>query len=167
MTTTTARPSQPLRPTETEKPGDSCVPPPMATQPGERTEGKRPGERRRRRATNPSSATALAMLTLRPVFATALPQLHIGPRRADGSMLVDDRASDRRFWVYTPRLNSQFRAGYRAGLWYLRTAGDVEPSPRSSGFPTASAAVATLRSDSQSLPLPAVSPRPDCRIVWS
>jgi hypothetical protein len=106
------------------------------------------------------------MLTRLPIFAAHVPEVHIGPRGTDGSILVVDRASDRRFLVYTPRLDSQFRAGYRAGLWYLRTSGDVEPSPRSPGFPTAAAAIDTLRL-SRSLPPRGVSPRPLCRVIWS
>jgi hypothetical protein len=106
------------------------------------------------------------MLTRQPISAVPVPQVHIGPRGADGSILVDDRASVRRFLVYTPRLDSQFRAGYRAGLWYVRTSGDVEPLPRSRGFPTAVAAIATLRFP-QSLPPQAVSPRPLRRVIWS
>jgi hypothetical protein len=106
------------------------------------------------------------MLTRLPVFAAPVPRVHISPRGTDGSILVDDRALDRRFLVYTPRLDSQFRAGYRAGLWYLRVLGDVEPSPRSPGFPTAIAAIDKLRQP-QSLPSRGASPRPRCRVIWS
>jgi hypothetical protein len=106
------------------------------------------------------------MLARQPVFATPVPQVHIGLRGTDGSILVDDRASDRRFLVYTPRLDSQFRAGYRAGLWYLRAPGDVEPSPRSPGFPTAVAAIDNLRL-SRSLPSRNASHRPRFRVIWS
>jgi hypothetical protein len=115
---------------------------------------------------NPASARALALLTRQPIFAAPVPQIHVGPRGADGSILVDDRASDRRFLVYTPRLDSQFRAGYRAGLWYVRTPGDIESSPRSPGFPTPVAAIDTLRSPRR-LPAPAPGPRPRCRVIWS
>ena len=107
------------------------------------------------------------MLTRQPVFAVPVPQIHVGPRAADGSILVDDRASNRRFRVYTPRLNSQFRAGYRAGLWYLRTAGDAEPSPRSPGFPTPDAAVETLRAASRDISPQAPRLAPHCRVIWS
>jgi hypothetical protein len=92
------------------------------------------------------------MLSRQPIFAADVPRLHVGRTGADGSIQVDDRALDRRYLVYTPRLNSQFQAGYRAGLWYVRTPGDVELSPRSPGFPTAVAAVDMLRSP-QGLPL--------------
>jgi hypothetical protein len=167
MTTTTARPSVPLPTTDAGQSGDSCPAPPTTAQPGVRAGGERPVERRRRRTTNPLSARALAMLMQRPIFAASLPQLHIGPRRTDGSMLVDDRATGRRVLVYTPRLNSQFRAGYRAGLWYLRAEGDAEPSPRSSGFPTAGAAVDTLRPASGGPRLPTAPSLPRCRVIWS
>jgi hypothetical protein len=143
MSSTTARETQPPKTTGPSKPADSLVSCPNAAQLRDRPVIGRPVQRRR--AINPSSAQALAMLTRQPVFATPVPQVHIGPRGTDGSFLVDDRASDRRFLVYTPRLDSQFRAGYRAGLWYLRAPGDVEPSPRSPGFPTAVAAIDNLR----------------------
>jgi hypothetical protein len=166
MTTNMTPPPQPLQAAEPGQQGDTYTPRSMTTQPGVRPGGDRPNERRRR-ATNPSSARALAMLTRQPVFAAAVPQLHVGPRGADGSMLVDDRASDRRFRVYTPRHDSQFRAGYRAGLWYVRTPGDIEPTPRSPGFPTAGAAVDMLRSSSRGLPPQTARPGPRCRVIWS
>ncbi len=160
MTTTTTRPSQPLQSAGSGQSGDSGVAGLAPTWPGEPPRGERLNERRRR-AANPASAHALAMLTLRPIFSASVPRLHVGPRGSDGSMLVDDRASGRRFWVYTPRHNDQFRAGYRAGLWYVRTSGDVEPSPRSPGFPTAAAALDTLRSPSRG-----AGHRPRCRVIW-
>jgi hypothetical protein len=106
------------------------------------------------------------MLTRQPIFAAPVLQVHVSPRGADGSIQVDDRASDRRFVVYTPRLESQFRAGYRAGQWYVRTPGDVEPSPRSPGFPTPVAAIDMLRSP-RSLTPRAASPGPRSRVFWS
>jgi hypothetical protein len=166
MTPNTARPGQSSQTNETGRPGGSGAPGSAASQPGERPGGGRPGQGRRK-TTNPSSARALAMLMRQPVFAAPVPHIHIGPRGADGSRLVDDRASGRRFRVYTPRLNSQFRAGYRAGLWYLRTAGDVEPSPRSSGFLTPGAAVDSLCAAGRSSPPQAKSRGPRCRVIWS
>lgn len=121
----------------------------------------------RRRPTDGSSARALALLTRRPVFAAALPQLHLGGRAADGSIVVDDRAAERRVRVYTPRLNSQFRAGYRAGLWYVRTPGDVEPSPRSPGYPTRIAALDSLRSVPRGRTSPSTRGKAPCRVIWS
>jgi hypothetical protein len=117
-------------------------------------------------AVNPSSAEALAMLTRQPISAAPVPRVHVGSRAADGSILVDDRISDRRFLVYTPRLESQFRAGYHAGLWYVRTPGDAEPSPRSPGFADAGAAIDTLRSP-RNPSTAAVSASPLCRVLWS
>jgi hypothetical protein len=166
MPTTTTRPSQPSQSADPGRPGDPSVTRPGATHAGARLQGEG-GNVRKRRATNPASAHALAMLTLHPVFSTAVPRLHVGPRGTEGSMLVDDRASGRRFRVYTPRFDSQFRAGYRAGLWYVRTPGDVEPSPRSPGFPTAAAAIDTLRSSPRTGSPQAASPRPRCRVIWS
>jgi hypothetical protein len=107
------------------------------------------------------------MLTRQPVFAASVPRIHVGPKAVDGSILVDDRASNRRFRVYTPMHNSQFRAGYRNGLWYLRSAGDTEPSPRSPGFPTPDAAVDTLRTASRELSCRTPSHGPHCRVIWS
>jgi hypothetical protein len=164
MTTTTTRPSQPLQSTDPGQPGHSGASRPATTPAGDPPRGERPGGRRMR-ATNPASAHALAMLTLHPVFSTPVPRLHVGPRGTDGSMLVDDRASGRRFRVYTPRLDSQFRAGYRAGLWYVRTSGDAEPSPRSPGFPTAGAAIDTLRSSPRTGSPQGSSHRPRYRII--
>jgi hypothetical protein len=115
----------------------------------------------------PSSAHALTMLTRQSIFAAPVPRLHVGPRGADGSMLVDDRASDWRFRVYTPRLDSQFRAGYRAGLWYVRTLGDVETTPRSPGFSTPAVAVDMLCSASRRLPVQTSRQGPRCRVIWS
>ncbi len=162
MTTTTTRPSQSSQTNETGRQGASCVPGPGSSRSGERPSERKPVARRRM-ATNPSSAGALAMLTRQPIFAAPVPRIHVGPRAADGSILVDDRASNRRFRVYTPRHNSQFREGYRAGLWYLRPAGDADPSPRSPGFPTPDAAVDALRDSSRQAP----SHRPLCRVIWS
>jgi hypothetical protein len=166
MTTNMVRPQQPPKAAEPGQQGDSRMPHSTVTQHGERPDGDRPNERRRRR-TNPSSAHALAMLTRQPIFAASVPRLHVGPKGADGSMLVDDRASDRRFRIYTPRRNSEFRAGYRAGLWYVRNLGDVEAAPRSPGFPTPGAAVDTLRSSPRSLPPRSAYRGPRCRVIWS
>lgn len=164
MSTIAARTSQPSTPTGPGGPGESRASRPATPQNGEQPAGERPS--RRRKAIDPSSAQALAMLTRQPIFAAPVPRVHIGPRAADGSILVDDRISDRKFLVYTPRLESQFRAGYRAGRWYVRTPGDAEPSPRSLGFPDAAAAIDTLRTPCN--PSPAAEGfRPRCRVIWS
>ena len=118
----------------------------------------------------PGSAAALNMLTLRPVFATPVPRHHVEPRAADGSRLVHDRATSERFVVYSPRFVYQFKAGNRAGLWYVRHITDVEDLPGSVGFPTARAAVEAVRAGNWRL----VRSRPDrdrpgkpCRVIWS
>lgn len=159
MATNVAQPSQSAKTTSPEVPADSTLRPGMAQPAG------RPG-RRRGRAIDPSSAQALALLTRHPISAAPIPRVHIGPRGTDGSIVVDDRASDRKFVIYTPRRDSQFRAGYRAGLWYVRVAGDHEPSPRSPGFPTAVAAIETIRSP-RNVPIRAASSRPHPRVIWS
>jgi hypothetical protein len=101
---------------------------------------QRPGPAR-----DPGSAAALKMLTLRPVFVTAVPRHHIEPRTADGSRLVHDRATSELVVVYSPRFIDQFRAGHHAGLWYLRAKADVAATPRSAGFATPGAAIEAVR----------------------
>ena len=118
--------------------------------------------------TNKSSAHALAMLTRQPVFMASLPRFHVKPREVDGTLVVVDRASNEQFKVYTPRFMSQFRAGHRSGLWYLRPVGDIGLAPRSSGFRAASDAVEAIRSRHWN---PSSSPtnrrRTRCRVIWS
>jgi hypothetical protein len=118
----------------------------------------------------PGSAEALNLLTLRPVFATPVPRHHVESRAPDGSRLVQDRATSERFVVYSPRFIYQFKAGHRAGLWYLRPSADVEATPRSVGFPTARAAVEAMRADRWSLSRLRPNhecPRNPCRVIWS
>jgi hypothetical protein len=110
------------------------------------------------------------MLTLRPVFATPVPRHHIESRAPDGSRLVHDRATSEWFVVYSPRFVDQFKAGHRAGLWYLRPSADVEGTPRSVGFSTVRAAVEAVRAGDWSLS----RSRPDrerpgkpCSVIWS
>lgn len=115
-----------------------------------------------------ASLHALAWLTRQPVFASSLPRFHVKPRWVDGTLLVHDRASDEQFQVYTPRFVSQFRAGHRAGVWYLRPAGDLESAPRSPGFPTAGDAIGAIRSGSwrpSKAPIRRAYAR--CRVIWS
>jgi hypothetical protein len=96
----------------------------------------------------------MAMLALRPVFATPLPRFHIEPRLPTGTMTVYDRSSSAHFRVYVPRFSYQFRAGYRAGQWYLRPMTDVGTTPRSAGFRSAREAIAALSTGRWQLPLP-------------
>ncbi len=114
------------------------------------------------------SIHALAMLTRQSVFAASLPRFHVKPRWVNGTLLVHDRASDEQFKVYTPRFLSQFRAGHRSGLWYLRPARDLGFAPQSYGFPTARDAIEALRSSYWSpSPSPANRLRNRCRVLWS
>jgi hypothetical protein len=122
----------------------------------------------RRPATRSSSAHALAMLTRQPVYSAPVPRFHIESRVVDATLFVGDRASGERFQVYTPRFVSQFRDGHRAGLWYVRRTTDVESTPRSPGFATASDAVEALRAASWSLSAPALDRRRGSyRVFWS
>ena len=107
------------------------------------------------------------MLTLRPVFATSVPRHHVDARTADGSRLVLDRATDQQFVVYLARFVDEFRAGHRAGKWYLRPTGDRGAAPRSAGFPSAHAAVAALRNGDWAIAQPRRERlRKKCRIIW-
>ena len=88
---------------------------------------------------------AMRMLTLRPVFATPVPRLRVGPRAPDGTFRVHDRAKSEDLVVYSPRFLYQFRAGHHAGQWYVRPATDVGMDPYSPGFPTAQCAIDAIR----------------------
>jgi hypothetical protein len=122
----------------------------------------------RRPAMRSSSAHALAMLTRQPVYSAPVPQFHIEARVVDATLFVGDRASGDRFQVYTPRFVSQFRAGHRAGLWYVRRTTDVEITPRGPGFATASDAVESLRAGSWSGSAPALDRRRESyRVFWA
>lgn len=115
---------------------------------------------------DPNSARALALLMQQPVTATPVPRVHVGQRRADGSITVHDRATDRAFLVYTPRRDSEFRTGHRTGLWYVRAASGGEASPTSPGFRTAIEGIEAIRSPR----VPAIEApghRPRYRVLWS
>jgi hypothetical protein len=108
------------------------------------------------------------MLTHQPLCPTSVPRFHIKSSGVDSTLFVVDRVSGEQYQVYTPSFVSQFRAGYRAGLWYVRRTTDVEITPRSEGFATASDAVEGLRASSWSLSAPARDRRPGCcRVYWS
>jgi hypothetical protein len=131
---------------------------------------KRKASRQRSHRTYPGSIEMLAMLTLRPVFATPVPRYHVEPRAADGAILVHDRATSEQFVVYLPRFVSQFQAGHQARLWYLRLVTDIGVTPRSAGFPTAHAAVEALRAGVWSVPRANRTGDPRrtrCKIKWS
>jgi hypothetical protein len=128
--------------TSTAAPG-VCIAPREAADP--RMESRKGEPRKpRRRVSHPASAHALAMLTLQPVHATPVPRFHVAPSVPNGNVLVNDRVSNERFNVYTPRFVCQFRTGHCAGLWYFRPVSDVGIAPRSPGFPTARTAVEAL-----------------------
>jgi hypothetical protein len=93
----------------------------------------------------PGVLFAREMLMRHPVQTTALPRLHVSPRRPDGARLVYDRATGEQYEVYAPRVMEQFRAGHLAGLWYLRPAEEHATGPRSQSFATARAAVDAIR----------------------
>jgi len=93
----------------------------------------------------PGSLPALAMMTLCPVHTTALPRLHIALRAPNGTLMVYDRAWGEQFLVYSPKFIHQFKAGHRAGFWYLRPATEVRSGPQSLGYATRHTAVEALR----------------------
>ena len=108
-------------------------------------------KRRRHQKCRGCEAT-MAMLTLRPVFATPIARHHVEPRSPDGTLTVHDRATNDRFLVYSPRFDHQFRAGHKAGKWYLRRLTDLGAAPRSPAFPAAAAAVKALQAGRWSIP---------------
>ncbi len=168
MAITLPRPTQPTRRPNDSKGADTPNPYPPIMPGLDAQSPRRTSIIPRNPKTSHSTAPALAMLSRQPVFAVSLPRFHIQPKWADGTLLVDDRASNDRFKVYTPRFSLQFRGGHRSGLWYLRPAKDLGVAPRSHGFPTARDAVEALRcSDWNSSSSPADRRRSRCRIIWS
>jgi hypothetical protein len=162
------RPSWPMsQRTASESGTFACVPHLTPTGPVLQPTNGKP-VKPRRQAPRASSAHALAMLTRQPVCSADVPRFHVEPRVVDGTLRVDDRASGDQFKVYTPRFASQFLAGHRAGLWYLRPARDVGAAPRSLGFTSARDAVEALRTACWSSTARAVDRRhARCRVIWS
>jgi hypothetical protein len=122
-----------------------------------------------RRPTVPTSARDLAMLRTAPLGGFAPPRLHVEPRQADGGLRVLDRPSGTHVLVYTPRLASQFRAGHRAGRWYVRSLTHVGGAPQSLDFDTARAAVEAVgRGAWTARPTRADATRrpPRLRVIW-
>jgi hypothetical protein len=121
-----------------------------------------------RRPTAPSSARDLAMMRTVPLDGFALPRLHVEPRQVDGGLRVFDRPSGTHVLIYTPRLASQFRAGHRAGRWYVRPLTHVGGSPQSLDFDTARAAVEAVgRGAWNYQPTQAVAKAPPrLRVIW-
>jgi hypothetical protein len=109
------------------------------------------------------------MLKLLPVDAAAVPRVHVEPSRPDGSLRVLDRPTGEHLLVYTPRFNSQFRAGHRSGRWYVRPLCSVGVVPLGPGFATARTAVEAVSAgrwsfsgilaDRRRLPLRVIWPR--------
>jgi hypothetical protein len=103
------------------------------------------------------------------VTSVALPTLHQGRRGPSGDLTILDRAGGETYVVYTPRFESQFRNGHRAGLWYLRPSNSVGAEPRSLGFKTLKAAVDALKASSWRLHAATSTHRPSStfRVIWS
>ena len=100
-----------------------------------------PSARSQPRRRSPASSRALAMLTLLPVHAPAVPRVHVEPRQPNGTLQVLDRITGDQLLIYTPRFTAQFHAGHRAGLWYVRPVNHVGIDLKSHGFATAKAAI--------------------------
>jgi hypothetical protein len=101
--------------------------------------------RARTRRRNPSSTRALAMLSLLPVHAAAVPRVHVGPLRPNGLLDVYDRPTGEHLLVYTPQDVRQFEAGHRTGRWYVRRTSYAGIQPQSPGFSTARSAIEAVR----------------------
>ncbi len=124
---------------------------------------KRRGQRKVREC-----QAAMTLLALRPVFATPVPRLHVGPKAPDGTLLIHDRATSDSFVVYSPRFDRQFLAGHHAGKWYLRPLKDLGVAPRSPAFPAAGLAVDALRTERWSTSAEATfTSRERPRVIWS
>src|SRR5262249_13786940 len=100
--------------------------------------------RPRQSPSSPACWCAMRMLLKWPVWAIAVPRLHVEQNMSGGTMIVNDRASGERFVIYTPRFKCQFRAGHRACLWYLRPIKDVGAEPRSSAYTSPRALIDAL-----------------------
>jgi hypothetical protein len=119
--------------------------------------------------TAPTSARDMAMLRLAPVDGFAVPRLHVEPRHVGGGLRVLDRPSGTHVLVYTPRHAVQFRAGCRAGRWYVRSLTQVGGQPQSHDFDTARAAVEAVSRGAWSLSAARPAPSaavPRIRVIW-
>jgi hypothetical protein len=142
----------------------SCVAPPASTA---RVEMSQAGKRRRQRKARECQA-AMTLLTLRPVFATPVPRLHVEPKAPDGTLLIHDRATSDSFVVYSPRFHRQFHAGHHAGKWYLRPLQDLGAAPCSPAFPAAGLAVDALRTGRwRTSAETSFTSRKRPRVIWS
>jgi hypothetical protein len=133
-------------PTQSPQPETPCAPAVREEAPTNAT-NKRDAipTRRSVRPRCPKSQVALAMLTMHPIQTTALLRFHVALKKPGGGSTVYDRALGEHFEVFTPRFGCEFRAGYHAGLWYVRRALEINSRPRSPGFATARAAIEALR----------------------
>ena len=115
-----------------------------------------------------SSSRALAMLTLLPIQAAPVQRVHVEGRQPDGTLRVHDRPTGQQLLVYTPRFNEQFRAGHRAGRWYVRPLLHVGVQPQSCGFATARAAIEAVSAGSWTLDAAAAARRGPgmFRVIW-
>ena len=130
--------------------------------------GPTPAPLRLRPRRRPTSATrALAMLTLLPVNATAVPRVHVEPRHPDGTLKVLDRFTGQQLIVYTPRYTQQFRGGHCSGRWYIRPLTHVGTDPTSRSFPTARGAIEGVTAGSWRLGSnSAKGPQNQVQVIW-
>ena len=105
-----------------------------------------PSRTARRRPRNQASQRALAMLKLFPVAAATVPRIHIEKPASVEGLRIFDRPTGQRLVVYTPRFNSQFKAGHHSGRWYVRPVDDAGLEPLGPSFATAKAAVEAVAS---------------------
>jgi hypothetical protein len=122
----------------------------------------------RRRPVAAGCLKALAMLIQNPITHAPIPRMHLAPVKSVGTLIVHDRASGERFRIYTPKFESQFRAGHRYGFWYARPVNTTGAQPASRGFATARDAVDALRQGRWSLadPVDKTAPKSLVRIIW-
>jgi hypothetical protein len=111
---------------------------------------------------------AIAMLTLRPVFATPIPRHHVERNSPNGTLIIQDRATSDSFVIYSPRFVHQFCAGHHAGKWYVRPLTDLGAAPCSPPFPAAGLAFDALRAGGLSIFAKArYRSRESPRVIWS
>jgi hypothetical protein len=111
---------------------------------------------------SPPSSRALAMLTLLPIHAAAVSRVHVDKRQPDGTIRVFDRPTGQHLLVYSPRFTQQFRAGHRAGRWYVRPLIYVGVRPQSHAFATARGAIEAVSAGTWDLKAPVRN----CRTPW-
>jgi hypothetical protein len=102
------------------------------------------------------------------VHAIPLAKVHVGRRQTDGALRVFDRPTGQELVVYTPRFTAQFRAGHRAGRWYVRPLIYVGVKPQSASFTTAKSAIEAVSAGAWNLTTPAATQprRRPLRVIW-